>query len=143
MLNMYKSGFDVLRAGLMVEEDSDHISSLSSLLSNPTWRHQLHLTHQLAYCDLDLLTSNPEKLCFYVNLHNLMVLHAWFYATEREHEEKEDLEEVYFTRILLTQLKHFRTVKMAVQHGKCGSVTILFSFMNGVMVSNLDMFMLP
>ena len=89
--------------GLMVEEDSDYVSSLQSLRSIPAWAQQLDRSRHLADCDLDLLTSDTEKWCFYVNLYNLMCLHAWYYATERElEEEEEDREEVGNGRMFST-----------------------------------------
>ena len=68
----------------MIEQDIDHISpsSLHYLVSFVDCQHLLQRTQLLIMADMDLLTSNESRVCFYVNLYNLMVIHAWFTTAE-------------------------------------------------------------
>ena len=72
----------------MVQEDSDCVSDFCLLITDSTWQDLLAKTSELRHCDLDLLEDDNEKICFFINLYNMMNVHAWSHATEQAEKEK-------------------------------------------------------
>ena len=61
----------------------------TAVVVDPRYLQLMATTAQLKYVDVSLLESQEDKLCFYGNLLNLMILHVVLFMVERKVSEME------------------------------------------------------
>ena len=64
------------------------LSALAAASTAPEYWDIVMSTRELMHVDMDLVQSNEDKLCFFTNLLNLMLVHAAMYHAAKQLKEK-------------------------------------------------------